>query len=728
MNIESDDIDSKNNVNAEQIPDELKSLQQWVCWQLEETDRGITKVPKVAWSRRANASTTNSKTWAPLNTALDHFNQGHHNGVGFVFTEHDPYCGIDLDKCREPESGKIEPWAVDILKTLNSYSEVSQSGKGIHIIIKAKLPGKGTKKHLPGTTHEVEIYDRGRFFITTGDQLEEYPADVRERQDEVVELYHSLQSNATDKPTEKKTIQQVSPVLSDDNIIKIASEARNGQKFNDLMAGNWEPHYPGGSESEADGGLAALIGFYTQDFDQILRIIERSQLWDDKWKRKDYQESTINGALAKLTDFWGYRPTTVGVNDSSPPAVEERTPPPNKFDLKALSPPAGFLREYMKFQEPLSEAPEHLHLFSGLLLLSSAIGKRVYFTVATERKYSNLWIVLIGGSGTKKTTVVNAAGTTFNEAGFKDNRLPTQFTSEILIEMLSKNPVGTFFWSEWGSTMEQWSKTYASDIMSILTDLYDSGYFSRWLRSDKFEIEGACINMLCGCTPNWLKTVLTPQRASMGFWPRFLFVPTGEPEKYLPIPPTPDPEKIQNLAAMLKAISDSVPESYPQEANFDEVEGLYGGWYITAKEAARKSGDELRSAFLTRLLDYAKKIAILVELSQVKKRKGITAVKISIESMEYAIQLVEWLEGTAQNTVAQATKSAMSELESRVLDYIKTKDAAGVLRRDISQRFHREDNRAVTWALENLVNAELVRMTHTKPPKGRPGKRYFHSS
>jgi len=310
-----------NNVDAEQIPAELKALQQWVCWQFAETDKGVTKVPKIASARKANASTANSKTWTAFNMAMDHLNLGHHDGVGFVFSVKDPYCGIDLDNCRDPESGQIQNWAVDILKTLNSYSEVSQSGRGIHIIVKAELLGTGVKKHLPGTNHEVEVYDRGRFFCTTGHRLNNYPADVQECQEAIVELYELLNQPATQgKPSEK---QPVSANTSDDDVTKLASEAKNGEKFKRLMDGD-ASDYP--SESEADAGLAAMIGFYTQDFDQVLRIIQGSGLWDEKWEREDYQQSTISGALAILTEHYHPPREKRATQERPQPQTEQKTP------------------------------------------------------------------------------------------------------------------------------------------------------------------------------------------------------------------------------------------------------------------------------------------------------------------------------------------------------------------------------------------------------------------
>src|SRR4051794_30983587 len=90
------------------IPDELRSLPQWVVWKLERRDGKSTKVPYQCDGRRASA--TDPETWttfeqvAPDATDVD--------GVGFVFAKGDPFVGIDLDDCREPDTGYLRGWAV----------------------------------------------------------------------------------------------------------------------------------------------------------------------------------------------------------------------------------------------------------------------------------------------------------------------------------------------------------------------------------------------------------------------------------------------------------------------------------------------------------------------------------------------------------------------------------------------------------------------------------------
>ena len=151
------------------IPNSLKLLSQWMCWQSRPKDNGKTdKIPINPHTGKL-AKTNDPKTWGTFDQAVQYYEKHKGKGVdgiGFVFTKDDPYAGIDLDGCRNPETGVIEPWAVDIIKSINSYSEVSPSGTGVKIFCKGVLLGGGMKKG------NIEIYDRGRFFTITGDVIE----------------------------------------------------------------------------------------------------------------------------------------------------------------------------------------------------------------------------------------------------------------------------------------------------------------------------------------------------------------------------------------------------------------------------------------------------------------------------------------------------------------------------------------------------------------------------
>jgi putative DNA primase/helicase len=140
------------------IPEELRQLPQWVNWRIEQREGKPTKVPKQPSGM--NASSTASKTWSTFERVAQ--TNGQFYGIGFVFTKETGYIGIDLDKCRDPKTGETEKWALDIIKELDSYTELSQSSTGWHVIVKGSLPPGGNRKG------RVEMYDCQRYFCMTG--------------------------------------------------------------------------------------------------------------------------------------------------------------------------------------------------------------------------------------------------------------------------------------------------------------------------------------------------------------------------------------------------------------------------------------------------------------------------------------------------------------------------------------------------------------------------------
>ncbi len=145
------------------IPGELKKRPQWVCWRYALDSKGrFTKHPYNPRTGRT-ASHSDLMSWSRFETVFEAYESGAggYDGVGFVFCSGDPYTGVDLDGCRNPESGEVEAWAAEIAALLDSYTELSPSGKGLHIVVEGKVP-KALK--LP----YIEMYSIERFFTMTG--------------------------------------------------------------------------------------------------------------------------------------------------------------------------------------------------------------------------------------------------------------------------------------------------------------------------------------------------------------------------------------------------------------------------------------------------------------------------------------------------------------------------------------------------------------------------------
>ena len=147
-------------VFVEKIPDELKIRPQWVNWRLEKRGEDLTKVPYTPGTER-KALSTDLMTWGTFEEAIEVLDR--YDGVGFVFSSGDPYTGIDLDDCVEQKTGEIRQWALEIVQYFDSYTELSVTGTGVHIIVKGEMTNR--------RKGEIEVYSSKRFFTMTGHVL-----------------------------------------------------------------------------------------------------------------------------------------------------------------------------------------------------------------------------------------------------------------------------------------------------------------------------------------------------------------------------------------------------------------------------------------------------------------------------------------------------------------------------------------------------------------------------
>ncbi|HLZ93343.1 MAG TPA: hypothetical protein VKQ28_16685 [Candidatus Acidoferrum sp.] len=125
--------------NLKNIPTGLTEKDRWLAWRLQMRSHKVTKVPYCAATGEM-ASTTDPATWCSFPEAVNAFQSGRYSGIGFVFTIDDDIVGIDLDKCRDEKTGRLDEKARQIVAKFDSYTEISPSGRGLHIFVRGLLP------------------------------------------------------------------------------------------------------------------------------------------------------------------------------------------------------------------------------------------------------------------------------------------------------------------------------------------------------------------------------------------------------------------------------------------------------------------------------------------------------------------------------------------------------------------------------------------------------------
>lgn len=161
---------------------ELVGVRRWVAWKEERRGDDVTKVPVDPGTGR-RAKSNDPASWGTLEEAEYLRDEAGLAGVGIVLG--DGLGGVDLDACRDPETGDIASWARRIIEGFGTYAEVSPSGTGVKLYAlgaPAELPGHVVPIEgaplLNGKRPQIEVYTGGRYFAVTGDILAGSPDEI----------------------------------------------------------------------------------------------------------------------------------------------------------------------------------------------------------------------------------------------------------------------------------------------------------------------------------------------------------------------------------------------------------------------------------------------------------------------------------------------------------------------------------------------------------------------
>lgn len=541
------------------IPAELRCLPNWVLFKLVMKDNG--KTDKIPYQINGNkASVTEPIHWATFEQAFNSLQFGGYDGLGFVFTNTE-YTGIDLDDSKGDQT--IFGYQLKIYNEFDSYSERSPSGNGCHIIVKGKVPS-GLRKPC------IELYPSGRFFTMTGDVVNNVP--IAERSELLRQLWEQMGGNkqivSYDKD-EKET-------QSDEEVIKQARSAVNGDKFEALFSGDWRSLYQ--SQSEADFAFIDIVAFYTQNRNQITRIFRSSKLGTrDKAKREKYVSQMIQASFDRMPpsiNFDGmneaYEKIKAGsINGksspfdgdnlgSSPspatngPVAQRLEPTPHKRSDAGSNPagttiilPPGLLGDIAQFIYDAAPKPVMEIAIAGAIGFMAGICGKAY---NVSDMGLNQYILMIAGTGKGKEAMAGGISKLINAVKLRVPAAP-EFIGPSMIaskqglqKWLVKN--SSCFVSiigEFGLTLKAMSGTKATshqiELQAALLDIYHkSGYTdtyggSAYSDQDKnsIAISAPAFSLLGESTPENFYSVLDEQMINSGLLPRFTIVEYNGP-------------------------------------------------------------------------------------------------------------------------------------------------------------------------------------------------------
>jgi hypothetical protein len=304
----------------ETLPEALRDTPHWMGTRFERRKDGKTdKAPYrvVSGLPVIKADKTNPENRTTFEEAWGAYERGEVDAIGLVFTEDDPFFAVDLDGVIDLDTGEIHPAAAEVIHMLNSYTELSCSGAGVHVI------GHGAKPEYAGCRSnklgfDLEIYESARFVVMTGERMTD-ALGPRDCQDELLSLCRKLWPKSQKLYSRRPT--HPAPVgLEDQELLGRARRSSTGAKFHRLYDLGDTAGYA--SASEADFSLLNALIFWTAgDRDRIMRLFESSALYRGKDKHRDYVHRSVDNALGSYVGSF-YKPRRVKQARQEEPAAQ----------------------------------------------------------------------------------------------------------------------------------------------------------------------------------------------------------------------------------------------------------------------------------------------------------------------------------------------------------------------------------------------------------------------
>lgn len=670
------------------IPAELKQLKQWVLWRYE--DVGAAKPTKIPYQPNGQkASVTEPNAWSTFDSVCSVADK--YSGIGFVFSDNDPYTFIDLDDA-EGDNAVLER-QLKVFHEFDSYSEVSPSGNGLHIIVKGKVAA-GRRRS------KIEIYTSQRYATMTGNVYNNKNV-INDRQELLSLLWEQMGGS-----TPTQIVASGKQTQSDEEIIALAYK-HNGPVFTDLANGIFSA-YP--SQSEADQAYLNIIAYYTDSKEQVERIFRASKLMRSKVNtNKQYLPRSINKAFdLKIPplDFDTLKNQFALAKAGSADVIHTTTKNGHTVEtheivekLNAPIPlPPGLMGEIAQFIYAYSTRPVPEVSLAAAIGLMAGICGRAYNVSNTGL---NQYVLLLAMTGAGKEAMAEGIDKLMADIRMQ---VPTSNTFIGPGEISSGSALFKFLGNssqsfvsilgEFGLKIRQLSAANANgadiSLRRMILDLFNKSGHNRVLQASAYSkkedstaaVQSPAFSILGESTPERFYEVLNEEMISEGLLPRFLIIEykggrvAKNENKGNVAPSFSLIERLASLAAYCDSINHANPRRVINVQQTPDAERLLREWDKLADSKINTVDRDVLRQLWNRADLKVLKLAALVAVGE-----NMIEPTISFETATWAINIVK-------NDIATLTaKFEAGEIGGNTFEINQYKDMVRVLKEYANKDF-----------------------------------------
>lgn len=519
----------------------------------------------------------------------------------------------------------------------------------------------------------LEIANAGKYFSVTGDRLQgtyELIAHNPKGLRRVFDMYFP-----------PKSVEIVSPAkpsitLEDDEILQRAGNAKNGEAFKKLFAGDWSDY---SSQSEADMALCCMLAFWCgNNAEQIDRLFRQSGLYRQKWGREDYRTQTIGKAIESTKEpYQGKKPESATAC---------------KTETRLIFPDImkGFAERFAGAYSEISEAPKVFYYFGVLTCLGSYLSGRIKLNTLLNVQ-PRLYVVFLGPSGRGRKSTPITIGTEFFLNVVDDFSILHHANSgEGLGVHLEKHRNTLLCYDEFlGFVAKAVQK--GNTLLGTVTTLFEKNAYQTATKDKQLVIEDAHLSMLGACTTDTWERCWEADFTAIGLNNRLFLVP-GAMDTFVSIPPRLDENVWRDLRDELRTLY-SHALKIKEYSLTPQAYALYDTWY--------KEKLDHKSVHAVRLDQYALRFMLLFAVNEQKD-------EIDTEIVRDVIDLVEWEHKVRQQLDPIDVDNEMAKVETRIRRALMSGPKS---KRELQQRTAASRSGKWIWgnALQNLIHDEEVR-------------------